>query len=172
MKNFNLGILLQFTTMEEGKFEQKKRADVVIGIAIAAIAGFILNLLANLYYDLFIIETTVWAKVNHFQVICVSLALLGLIGFLEFFIFDYKNNFEVNKSFLKRYLNYFFYNFTPGKIIRVISGLYVSAILVGFTIIIYIFMAKSAGYYIATGVFLAAFLKIYLEEREKKKLLN
>jgi len=89
--------------MEEGKFEQKKRADVVIGIAIAAIAGFILNLLANLYYDLFIIETTVWAKVNHFQVICVSLALLGLIGFLEFFIFDYKNNFEVNKSFLKRY---------------------------------------------------------------------
>lgn len=158
--------------MDKDKIEQKKRTDTVIGIAIATIAGFILNLLANLYYDLFITGATTWAKVNHPQVYGVLLALLGLIGFFEFLIFDYKNGLEVNKSFLKRYWHYFFYNFTPGKIIRFIVGLYVSLTLIGFVILIYVFSANFTGYPTATLIFLAAFLKIYLEEIQKRKINN
>ena len=155
--------------MEKDKIEQKKRTDLVIGIAVAAVIGFVLNLLANLYYDIFITSTLSWDEVNHPQVYGVILALIGLIGLLEFFIYDYKNDLEVNKGFLKRYFNYFFYNFTPGKIIRIIAGLYVSSVLIGFVVLLYFVMANFSGYLMATAVFLAAFLKIYLEERQKRR---
>ena len=162
---------MRFTAIGEDKIEQKKRTDLVIGIAVAAVVGFVLNLLANLYYDLFITGTLIWDKVNHSQVYAVTLALVGLIGLLEFFIYDFKNDLEVNKSFLKRYFNYFFYNFTPGKIIRIVAGIYIFSVLIGFMILFYILIAKFSGYLMATVVFLVAFLKIFLEERQKRKIL-
>jgi hypothetical protein len=158
--------------MKEDKIEQKKRTDLVIGIAVAAVIGFVLNLLANLYYDIFITGTLTWNKVNHTQVYAITLALVGLIGLLEFFIYDYKNDLEENKGFLKRYFNYFFYNFTPGKIIRIIAGLYVSSVLIGLMVLLYAVMAIFSGYLMTTAVFLAAFLKIYLDERQKRRIYN
>ncbi len=155
--------------MDSEKLEQKNRTEIVWGIIVAGFAGFLLNLLANTYYDLFIYKTVTWDKIDHMQILGASLLLLAVIGLLSFFVSDYKNKLEVNRSFLKRYSDYFFYSFTPGKVIRVIVGLYILLTVLAVLGLIYFFIAKVGGYFWATFVMGAAFLKVYLEEKQKTK---
>lgn len=135
---------------EGSSLEQKKRVDAVLGIMLAAVLGFVLNVLANVYYAMFITHQTTWNRVDHIQLYGFGFVLVALLGFLDFFIYDYENKVEVNRSFLKRYLNYFFYSFTAGKVIRVIVGLYITFILIGFVVALYFGLAVQVGYILAT----------------------
>ncbi len=147
--------------------EKTKRTDIVLGIVGASAIGFILSLFADVYYRMFLVGDLKWENVNHIQVYSLLLLLLALIGFLQFFIDDYKNNVEINRSLLKRYFIYFFYQFTPGKIIRFIVGIYTLTILAIFLGFIYYIFAQSVGYLLATALFLLSALSAYLRERKK-----
>lgn len=153
----------------EEKIEQKKRTDTVIGIVLASAFGLALNLIANLYYDLFVIHAITWADVDRFQVLAIVLVTVAMVGFLDFFIHDYKNDLEVNKSLWKRYSNYFFYEFTPGKILRVIFGVYMLLILGGFLILFYITLLQVWGFWTATSAFAGGSLLAYIKERRQRQ---
>jgi len=156
--------------MESNK-EKIRRFNVTLGIFVAAILGFLLNLLANLYYSMFITQTLKWSGVNHMQVYGIILLFLGLIGFLKFFIDDYENDFEFNTSFFKRYINYFFYKFTPGKFIRVALGIYISLTLISLLIGLYFFIVSIAGY-IITNVIVLVILISFLYQRRTSKIIK
>lgn len=165
--------------MEENReliIERKKRTDFAWGVIIAAIFGFTLNLLANLYYDLFIVKAISWDKVDHMQVLAAGMLLLGLLAFLQFIIDDYKNNIVINKSFVRRYLNYFFYKFVPGKILRYLIGSYILLIFFAFVFVIFvsifITLGKIYNYYISTLIFLFAFLFYRISGRIKRRWLE
>jgi hypothetical protein len=154
--------------MESNK-EKIRRFNVTLGIFVAAILGFLLNLLANLYYSMFIIHTLKWSGVDHLQVYGILLVFLALVCFLKFFIDDYENDFEMNTSFFKRYANYFFYKFTPGKFIRVALGIYISFVLISILVGIYFFIASIAGY-IITNIIVLVILISYLYYRKTNKI--
>lgn len=148
--------------------EQKKRTDTVIGIVLASAFGLALNLIANLYYDLFVIHSITWANVDRFQVLAIGLVTVAMVGFLDFFIHDYKNDLEVNRSLWRRYSNYFFYEFTPGKILRVIFGIYMLLVFGGFLIFFYITLLEVWGFWSATGLFAVSIIGAYIKERRSK----
>jgi hypothetical protein len=152
--------------MKDGDKEKIKRFDFVFGVIIASIISFFINLLSNIYYDLFVNHSTSWDKIDHFQVYFILLILLALFGFLEFFISDYKNPAEVNQSLFIRYKNYFFYEFTPGKIIRIISGLYISLILLVILICVYFILAEAQGYIVTSSIFIFILFIAYLKEKK------
>ncbi len=154
--------------MESNK-EKIRRFNVTLGIFVAAILGFLLNLLANLYYSIFITHTLKWSGADHVQVYGILLIFLALVCFLKFFIDDYENDFELNTSFFKRYINYFFYKFTPGKFIRVALGIYISLTLISLLIGLYFFIASIAGY-IITNVIVVVILISFLYRRRTSKL--
>lgn len=154
--------------MEDNK-EKIRRFDVILGIFVAAILGFLLNLLANLYYAIFITHSLKWSQADHVQVYGIVVLFLALIGFLKFFIDDYENDFEFNTSFFKRYVNYFFYKFTPGKFIRVALGIYISLTLISILVGLYFFIASIAGY-IITNVIVLVILISFLYQRKTSQL--
>lgn len=145
--------------------EKNKRFDLTFGIIIAALVGFLLNLLANLYYDLFIVHSVVWEKVDHTQVFGMVLGLIGMFGFLQFFIEDYKNELRISKTFLKRFYEYFFYHFTPGKWMRILTGIYVVLVLLIIIVGLYFVMASFTGYIPATLMSVIVFIRVYWEEK-------
>jgi preprotein translocase subunit Sss1 len=148
---------------DQDQIEQKNRTDLVLGVLLAAVVGFVLNILSTIYYSLFIVKTVTWDKMDHFQIYCIGLLLVGLIGFLEFFIYDYKNDIQVNRSLIRRYLTYFFYNFRPGRVIRVIAGLYLTFILGGVIVSVYFFLAHSIGSVLAAAVVIVVLVGITLK---------
>jgi hypothetical protein len=153
--------------MEDNK-EKIRRFNVTLGIFVAAILGFLLNLLANLYYAMFITHTLKWNEANHMQVYGIILLFLALVGFLKFFIDDHENTLEMNTNFFKRYINYFFYKFTPGKFIRVALGIYISLALISILIGLYFFIASIAGY-IITNVIVVVILISFLYQRKTNR---
>lgn len=155
--------------MQEENKEKNKRFDFTFGIIIAAVIGFLLNLLANIYYDIFIVNSLKWENIDQTQFVGILLALIGMFGFLQFFIDDYRNEFKINKSFLKRFKDYFFYQYMPGRWLRIITGIYLGLILFAILVGLYYLMATFTGYIVATLVFLAAFYKIYRKEKLKSK---
>jgi hypothetical protein len=148
-------------------YKHRKRTDTVLGILIASALGFVLNLLANVYYDVFVTKTVSWGSVDRNQIIFIPLALVGLIGFLQFFIYDFKNDLEINKNFWLRFANYFFFKFKLGRILSWIMGLYL--ILLGLAILIgiYVLMSSKVGYSWTTILFLVIFLYHYEQNRKR-----
>ena len=122
--------------MARTSVQNENRGYVVWSIAIGAVLGFIINIFSNLYYGLFITWDLKWSMVNHQQVFIFTIVFIALIGYLQFFIFDYPNTFEFSKAYWKRYQQYFFYSFWPGKILRWIIGFYLIIVLLGFLFII------------------------------------
>jgi hypothetical protein len=155
--------------MEESNKEKIKRFDTTFGIVVASVIGFLLNLLANVYYDLFITHGKSWSEISHAQVYFASFFLLAMFVFLQFFIRDYRNNFELNLSLVKRFGNYFFYKYGPGRWIRVISGVYILVLLVVFVIGLYLALAMAIGYPMATLIFVLIVLAYYIRKKSKKE---
>lgn len=154
--------------MEENEKEKIKRLDATFGIIVAAVMGFLLNLLANAYYDLFITSLIKWEEINQSQIFYISLSLIGLFGFLLFFINDYRNEFGINKSFFKRYVNYFFYKFGPGKIIGFIFGVYTLLFLLVLMIMTFIFIAEIGGILAAISIFFLILILSYSKDKREK----
>lgn len=155
--------------MKQEDKEKIKRFDFSFGIIVASVIGFLLNLLANIYYDVSITHSLTWNKVDQTQFVGIILALIGMFGFLQFFIDDYKNELKINKSFLKRFQDYFFYQYAPGKWIRRITGFYLIVVLIIIMALLYYLMASITGHIIATLTFGLAIFKVHREDKLKYK---
>jgi len=153
--------------MEENQIEKKKRLDTVLGIIVAAILSFMVDLYANLYYELFVVNTLKWSQVNHTQVYGMTLVFLALVGFLQFFVEDYQNDIDIRGGLIKRYIKYFFYEFTPGKFIRWFLGAYLLLVLFGFIVGLYYVLAQFGGYAIAATLFAIVLVVLYLNSRKR-----
>jgi len=149
--------------------EKKKRFDVVLGVIIASVLGLLLNLLANLYYDLFIIKTVAWSDVNRDQVVALVLLLIVTLGFLSFFIADYKNDLKLNLGFWGRFFDYFFYSYAPGKFLRIASGVSLLFVLLIFSIVLFIFITKLSNLWVSILTYAVLITIITLRERAKRK---
>lgn len=149
--------------------KKENRGYIVWSIAIGALFGFLVNILSNIYYGFYITQNLLWKDINHFQFyLCVSL-LVGLVGYLQFFIYDYPNTFEFSKAYWKRYQSYFFYKFYPGKIARVIIGGYLILLLIGLLLTAYLLMAQGLGYGWAAVVFGLILTAAYFKEKSNRK---
>lgn len=121
--------------------EKKRRFDIIFGISLASTLGVILSLFSNLYYDLFVTKKVVWGEVNHNHVVVWFAILLAVWGFFSFLLYDYKNDLEMNVSFWRRFVDYFFKSFKPVRFLRVLVGVYLMlfsiAIIFVFSVIIF-----------------------------------
>lgn len=131
--------------------------------------GFIVNVFSSVYYGMYIVGDLQWSEVNHQQLVGCALALLALVGYLQFFIADYPNTFEFSKAYAKRYYNYFLYRFWPGRILRVIIGLYILLFLLATLGFIWYFMTLSLGYLYGSTAFIVIMSVAYLKERLNRK---
>jgi hypothetical protein len=161
--------------MSVKKSEKKRRSDIIFGILLASTLGVILNLFSSLYYDLFVKKIIKWSDVNQQHVMIWFFILLATWGFISFFVYDYKNNVEINKAhFWKRFINYFFESFKPFKILKIITGIYLiiflSFLVFVFLITLFFLMNEATNWLFASAfvvfILIGIILHIY------KKYLN
>ena len=138
--------------------ERIRRADTVYGVVISVMIGFVVSILANIYYGVFVARQLTWAQIDHTQVYAMLVALLAFGGFLEFFIEDYRNELKVDRSLISRFARFFFYDYAPGRVMRWGVGLYLLTILIGFLLSAYVFVSNRIGY--PAGTFLVAALLV------------
>lgn len=150
--------------------KKENRGYVVWSIAIGALFGFLINVLSNVYSGIFVVQNLFWEQINHFHFYLSAALFVGLVGYLQFFIFDYPNTFEFSKAYWKRYQSYFFYSFLPGKIVRIIVGIYILFIVVGILLLLYYFSGKELGYTLTTAYFLVVIISEYLKEKKRRVL--
>ncbi|XLQ19723.1 MAG: hypothetical protein ACKUBY_03970 [Candidatus Moraniibacteriota bacterium] len=148
--------------------EKKDRIYAVWGIVIGSFLGLLLTLFANAYYDVFVTGNESWGTIDHRQVYSWVAMIIAIWGFLGFFIYDYKNNLNVNIAFWKRFFKYFFQKSTPSRIIRIITGLYVLLIIICVLVLIYIYTVEKFGFWIATSIYVIVIINEYIREKKKK----
>lgn len=103
------------TPEEKEQKEKIERTTFVLGIFSASIIGFVLNLYANIYYDVFVTGDKQFGKMSEAGIIFPTFALIFTIGFLQFLIYDYKNELNLNRPFFDRFFYYFDKVFWVGR---------------------------------------------------------
>lgn len=88
--------------------EYKDRYEMVLGIFVAGAFGFILNLFSNLVYDVWVTGDKQFADISPSAVNFIFYGFILTEAFLEFLIYDYKNEPTLNKNLGKRFLKYIF----------------------------------------------------------------
>lgn len=88
------------------KEERKRRFDTVFGIYIAAVIGFILNILADLLRG-WMFAGEVFSLLQKELIALLVLLLIISIIFLEFFIFDFRHELTFDQKFWSRFFDYF-----------------------------------------------------------------
>ena len=86
----------------------KKRQDIVLGVCLAVVAGFLVNLFSNIYYDIFISKTLSFADISSAAITFVFLLLIFFEAFLEFLVYDVQQGqgIHINKRFWGRYFDF------------------------------------------------------------------
>jgi len=133
--------------------KRQNRGYIVWSILIGGVLSFLVNIFANIYYGIFITKTLSFDKIDNTQVIFCALLFVALVGYLSFFIYDYPNTFEFSKNYWKRYSDYFFYKFGPGKILRVLVGVYLLFTLLALYILFYLTSVHIIGILYGTIIF-------------------
>lgn len=96
--------------MEREETKQKERIErttFVLGIFSAGVMGFILNIFANVYYDVLVTGEKQFSKLDQPSLIFSFLGLVFVTAFLQFLIYDYQNEINLNRPFLRRFFDYF-----------------------------------------------------------------
>jgi hypothetical protein len=146
-------------------YKKENRGYIVWSIVIGGIIGFLINIFSNLYYSIFITKNLNWNQIDHTHfVLCIAI-LIALVGYLGFFIYDYPNTFEFSKPYWKRYQNYFFHEFWPGKILRSIIGFYLIIFLIVLLIIMCFFLVQSFGYLYGIIILVSTFSLAYIKHK-------
>lgn len=146
---------------------KENRGYIVWGIIMGGLFGFLINVFSTVFYEIFIVKSLLWENVDHRYFSLCAIALVGLIGYLLFFIFDYPNTPEFSKVYFRRFISYFFKSFWPGKVARLIIGIYLLVLLVGFLVVLYYFMAQRTGYSIATIFFVFVIVAGYFKDKRE-----
>ena len=92
---------------DKNRKEKIQRTTFVMGIFSASIISFVLNVYANIYYEIVVKGVENFSNFNPPGIIAPTIVLVLVIGFLQFLIFDYKNDMNLDRSFFKRFFDYF-----------------------------------------------------------------
>lgn len=93
---------------EESKRKEKiERTTFVLGIFSAGVMGFVLNIFANVYYDVLVTGDKQFSKLDQPSLIFSFLVFIFVIGFLQFLVYDYQNEINLNRPFFRRFFDYF-----------------------------------------------------------------
>lgn len=101
--------------MEDQK-EKHERITFVLGIVVAAIIGFALNIYANIYYEVFMLGNRNLSDYNESATVIPAFVLVLSYGFLSFLVYDYKNKIDITRPFLQRLFDYYENMFWPTKV--------------------------------------------------------
>lgn len=119
------------------KEEYKKRFNFVFGAIIAALIGFVVNISSNMYYDVFMKGDYSILKYDApYFAFYIAIVFLS-IGFLRFFIYDYKNDFNFNLSFWDRFFFFLEDDFSLSRLTRFLNKSLILLFLVFFIISIF-----------------------------------
>lgn len=90
------------------KVNIKNRQDIVLTVILAIIAGFLVNIISGIFYDIFISKTISSLDISQFVPILIFSLIIVFESFLEFLIYDVSQgqNTEINKSFWKRFWSF------------------------------------------------------------------
>ncbi|MDD2495082.1 MAG: hypothetical protein PHE29_07820 [Tissierellia bacterium] len=89
------------------KKEIIQRTNFVLGIIVASIIGFVLNVYANIFYDAVVTGKEQFSNINSFSIALLFIILMYMIAFLQFLIYDYQNEINLDRSFFKRFSDYY-----------------------------------------------------------------
>jgi len=87
----------------------KQRQDIVLGVVLAMIAGFLINTISSIFYDVVVSKTLLFQDISKNLLAVLFIALVIFESFLEFLIYDVRQGQDVyiNKKFWSRYLDFF-----------------------------------------------------------------
>ena len=85
---------------DKDKIEYRKRFDFVLGVVVAGVFGWLINILSDVYYDVFLKHTVKIESYDSFQLSLSGFILFVAIGFLKFLVYEI--------SFLSFYCTVFF----------------------------------------------------------------
>lgn len=106
--------------MEDQK-EKHERTTFVLGILVAAVIGFTLNIYASVYYDVFMLGDKKLTDYDELAILLPAVVLVYSYGLLSFLIYDYKNKIDIGRSFMGRLFDYYDNVFWP---VRFAKGVY------------------------------------------------
>lgn len=86
----------------------KKRQDIVLGVCLAVIAGFLVSLFSNIYYDIFISKTLSFGNIPSMALATVLVLLIFFETFLEFLIYDVQQgqSAHIDRRFWGRFFDF------------------------------------------------------------------
>ncbi|MCK9438477.1 hypothetical protein M0Q39_00140 [Patescibacteria group bacterium] len=144
------------------------RKFIVWGVLMGAFFGFLINILANFFYDVFIIEIYSFEKVNLTNILVCCFSLVALIGYLWFFVYDYPNSPELTKDYLKRFWDYFTKTFWLGRILAVFFALCILIASISLLAVTFMSLSRILGYLSASIVFIIIFGLTWFKKLKNK----
>lgn len=156
---------------DDSKKEYKKRFDFVFGAIVAALLGFVVNIFSNIYYDVLMkgdYSMKYDAPYFSFYITIVFLT----IGFLRFFIYDYKNDFSFDISFIDRFFFFLDDHFSLSHFARFLNKFFIALFLVSVIITIDALLygsVKWIAYPISIGVVILALSILSIRDKIKNK---
>lgn len=122
---------------DASKEEYKRRFNFVFGAIVAALLGFVVNISSNIYYDVLMKGDYSVSKYD-IPYFSFYIAILFLsIGFLRFFIYDYKNDFNFNLGFWDRFSFFLKDDFSLSRFARFLNKSLISLFLIFFIISVF-----------------------------------
>lgn len=142
---------------EKEEKEKIQRTTFVLGIFSASIIGFVLNIYANVYYDVYVAGKEQFSNFSQFSIVLPFLILILVVAFLHFLIYDYQNEINLNRPFLKRFFDYFDNVFWFTQITKRVNKIF-WFIMKWIFVITFAFSIFNTFGWIASGIWIIVFL--------------
>lgn len=154
----------------EMKTEYRKRFDLVLGIIIALMIGFFTNVFAVIFYETVIKVTGDTANFNEVALLITTFGFFASIAFLQFLVYDYKNDLCLNKNFWKRYVFYLTEDFAPFRIMRILGNIFIVifALLILTLITASIFSEAVIIFVLGILVYVIVAMMVFFKKRKKR----
>jgi hypothetical protein len=156
---------------DDDKFEYRKRSDFVLGVVIAGILSWLINIFSNLYYDVFLTHNIKLSSYNNLHLVVLLSILFLLIAFLQFLIYDYKNKLTLENNFWKRYLFFVSEDFSPSRLVRFVNIFFISVFLIIFDVSIFFTVNNYTGPIISGAFLFVGIIILMMKDRLSRRQL-
>lgn len=168
---YSLGKYL-VTETEADKLEHRKRLDTVLGLAVAGILGWLINIFSNIYYDVFLTHNAKISSYNAFHLLVLLSLMFLVVAFLQFLVYDYKNELTLGKSFWVRYMFFVSEDSSLSRFARLLNKFFVSMFLIIINLGILSVLYNSVGYLSIFLVLLGSIIVVGIISYIRKRLLK
>ncbi len=154
--------------------EKHERVTFVLGIIVAAIIGFSLNIYANIYYEVLMLREKSMSNYNQLATVLPAFVLIYSFGFLLFLVYDYKNKIDMSRPFLQRLFEYYETVFWPSRFARSVYRFFIFVFMWVFASIVGLTLFQTLGIY-ALLVWIVMIVLWQIGKyfyRHKKKITN